>query len=228
MPFVIRQFFNEQTLGEKLQLLRKEARLTLSELAVKTKIQKSYLKAFEANAFQKLPDPIYTRNYLKTIIKVFKADETYFLDQFEQERGTCNVAKKMCIPRQRTRAHMLFATNRLIQILFFVVLVGALSFYIGHQIKTIIAPPELTIVSPADDFLTTNATIIVQGITEKGAHLKINGEDVLIAQDGTFAKEIALERGLNILQIEGSKRYSHLVKTYRRVIFDNGNVIGMK
>lgn len=228
MSFVIRQFFNEQTLGEKLQSLRKEARLTLSELATKTKIQKSYLKAFETNSFQKLPDPIYARNYLKTIIRIFEADETYFLDQFEQERGTCNVAKKMCLPRQRPRAHMLFATNRLIQILFFVVLVSALSFYIGHQIKMIIAPPELTIVSPADDSLTTDATIIVQGKTEKGAQLKINGENVLIAQDGTFTKEVALERGLNILQIEGSKRYSRLVKAYRRVIFDNGGVISIK
>jgi len=228
MTFVIRQFHNEQTLGEKLQLLRKEARLTLTELSEKTKIQKSYIKAFEANAFHHLPDPIYARNYLKTIVRGLGGDDAYYLDQFEQERGTCDVVNKQQTFRQRARAKTFFVASRFVQIGVFVLFAGVLATYIGFEIKTIISPPALAIVSPADGYQTTDATIIVKGKTDKGAHIQINGSDVLLSQDGSFEKEVALERGLNVLQIEGAKRYSHLATEYRRVIFDNSKSVGLK
>lgn len=227
MPFVIRQFHNEQTLGEKLHTLRKEARLTLSELSEMTKIQKTYLKAFEANAFHKLPDPIYARNYLKTLAKTLGGEEAYYIDQFEQERGTCDVVHKHQTPRQRTRKASLFVTSRFAQICLFILLIGTFVTYIGVEVKTIITPPRLSISYPADGFLTTDATIVVKGKTDKGASITINGQDVLLAQDGTFEKEIALERGVNVLQIEGAKRYSHQSMQYRRVIFNNGKTVGL-
>jgi hypothetical protein len=192
-----------------------------------TKIQKSYLKAFEANAFHKLPDPIYARNYLKTLARTLGGEEAYYIDQFEQERGTCDVVNKHQIPRQRTRASSLFVTSQFAHICLFVLLIGAFTSYIGYEVKTIISPPHLSISSPTDGFLTTDATIMVKGKTEKGASIKINGQTVLLAQDGTFEKEIALERGVNVLHIEGAKRYSNLIKQYRRVIFDNGKTVGL-
>ena len=227
MSFVIRQFQNEQTLGEKLHALRHAARLTLSELAAKTKIQKSYLKAFEANAFHELPDPIYTRNYLKTLVRALGGDEAYYLDQFEQARGTCDVMKNIHAPRTRARATTFFVTSRFAHVGIFLLLFGVLATYIGVQVKNIITPPVLAISSPSDGYSTTDATILVKGKTDKGAHVEINGEDVLLAQDGSFEKEVSLERGLNVLQIEGAKRYSHLATQYRRVIFDNSHVVGM-
>ena len=228
MSFVIRKFHNEQTLGEKLHTLRMEARLTLSELAHKTKIQKSYLKAFEANAFHDLPDPIYARNYLQILVRTLGADENYYLDLFKQARGTSDVIKNIHAPVQRTRATKFFVTSRFAHVGLFIFFVAILASYIGVQIKTIISPPALAIVSPADGFSTTDATIIVKGKTDKGTRVQINGSDVLLSQDGSFQKEVALERGLNVLQIEGAKRYSHLATEYRRVIFDNSHVVGMK
>ncbi len=227
MSFVIRQFHLEQTLGEKLHTLRKNARLTLSELSERTKIQKSYLKAFETNAFHLLPDPIYARNYLKTLVRCLGGDETYYVDQFEQERGTCDVVNKHQTPRQRTRRTSLFVTSRFAQTSLFVLLIVAFASYIGLEVKTIISPPELSVSSPADGFLTSDATIVVKGKTDKGAIVTINGQTVLLAQDGSFEKEIALERGVNVLHIEGAKRYSHQRTEYRRVIFDNAKTIGL-
>ena len=97
----------------------------------------------------------------------------------------------------------------------------------GFEIKTIISPPHVSISSPADGFLTNEATILVKGKTEKGAAIKINGQEVLLSSNGFFEKEIALERGVNVLHIEGSKRYSHLLSQYRHVIFDNGKSFGL-
>jgi cytoskeletal protein RodZ len=225
MAFSIRQFHDEQTLGEKLLTLRKEARLTLSELEEKTKIQKKYLKAFETGAFHKLPDPIYSRHYLKRYVQTLGGNEEYFLDQFDQERGTCDIVKSHQVPRQKARAIKFFVASRMLKVAVFVLFIGSLCTYIGFEVKTIIAPPQITIVSPVDGASTKEATILVRGRADHGTNLQINGEAVLLSQDGTFQKEIALERGLNVLSIQGAKRYSHQASQYRRVIFDNSKAI---
>jgi len=227
MSFIIRQFHNDQTLSEKLMTLRKEARLTLSELSEKTKIQKKFLKAFETGAFHKLPDPIYAKLYLKRYVKALGGDEKYYLDQFDQERGTCDIIKSHQIPRQKTHALKFFVASRLIKIGVFALFVCSLTGYIGFEIKTIIAPPKIHIVFPTDGTSTKEATIVVKGTAEKGTSLSINGQEVLLSKDGSFEKEIALERGLNILAIQGAKRYSQTRKQFRRVIFDSGKSLSV-
>ena len=43
---------------------------------------------------------------------------------------------------------------------------------------------------------------------------------VLPAKDGSFDTEVILERGLNVITIEGSKRYSRTTTVHRRVILE--------
>ncbi len=220
MTFVIRKFNNEQTLGEKLKNMRGEVNLTLSEMATKTKIRKAYLKAFETGAYNKLPDPIYARNLLKTYVKTLGGEVSYFLDQFEHERGTCDFVKKARLPRQRASAFQLFVASKLVKVAILFVLVLGITSYIGFQVKTIIEPPTLMVHAPADGYLTKDATIIVSGQSDSGAHVTINGTPVLLSQDGSFEEEIVLERGTNVITIEGTKRYSRVATEYRRVVLE--------
>lgn len=228
MAFVIRQFNHTHSLSEKIKTLRKEANLTLSEVSHKTKIQKSYLKAFEAGNFHNLPDPVYTRNFLKRYVKTLGGDETYYLGLFEEERGTCDFIKQSQAPRQRARAVKFLVASRFVKISIFAVLVGMLSVYIGTGIRDIVAPPELLVEVPFDGYQTEKATILVKGQTEAGTKVRINGSDILLSSDGSFLTEVSLERGLNMITIEGSKRYSKPAKEYRRVIFEQDKVLGMK
>ncbi len=227
MAFVIRQFHHTHSLGDKLKALRKEAKLTLSEVSQKTKIQKNYLKAFEAGNYHKLPDPIYTRNFLKRFVKTLGGDEKYYLDLFEAERGTCDFVKQSQAPRQRTRAVKLLVASRFVKISIFILLVGILSVYIGSEIKDIVAAPSLLVEVPFDGYQTDKATIMVKGQTETNTKVKINGSDILLNSDGSFLTEVSLERGLNMITVEGSKRYSKSAKEYRRVIFEQDSILGM-
>ena len=67
------------------------------------------------------------------------------------------------------------------------------------------------------DLIRTNPSI--QLIKEE-ARIKVNGETVLPSKDGTFEATIMLERGLNIIAVEGKKRYSRPATIYRMVVFD--------
>ncbi len=63
------------------------------------------------------------------------------------------------------------------------------------------------------------------GKADDGAQVVINGERVLMLADGYFEKEVVLERGLNVITVEGSKRYSKSAVTRRRVILEQPKIL---
>lgn len=218
MTFVIRKFDHAESLGEKLKLIRATAGLTLSELAAKTKIRKRFLQAFEAGAYNKLPDLLYARNYLKIYVRALGGDVEYFLEQFEAECGTCDFTKGARLPRKRLHALQFLVASHYVKI--FALLLVSLSIvgYLGLQIRTIISPPALVVYSPSDGIQTQEALIRVTGLAQEEAIVRVNGSNVLQSKDGMFEVEVALERGLNVITIESSKRYSKTTTQYRRVV----------
>lgn len=225
MAFVIRQFDYTESLGEKLKALRAAAGLTLSEMVAKTKIRKSFLQAFESGDYTKLPDPVYARNYLKVYVRALGADVNYFLKQFETECGTCDFTKHARLPRRRARALQFLVASRFVKIFSLGFIGIAIVTYLGLQVRAIISPPELLVFAPQDGIKTQEALISVEGQAQEGAQVKINDMDVLLSQERTFEMTIALERGLNVIVIESTKRYSKPTTEYRRVVLGEDKTI---
>ena len=218
MAFVIRKFDYSESLGKKLKAIRAAAGWTLSEIAVKTKIRKSFLQAFETGEFALLPDPVYARNYLKVYVRALGGDIQYFLQQFEVECGTCDFTKNARLPRRRARALQFLVASRFIKVCSLGLVGLAIVGYLGLQIRAIVSPPELLVFSPMDGVKTDEALITVTGQAQEGARVRVNGEDVLLSQDGAFQVHVALERGLNVIAIQSQKRYSKSTTEYRRVV----------
>lgn len=228
MAFVIRQFNHKESLSEKIKTIRTASGFTLSEMSAKTKIQKSLLKAFEVGDYSKLPDPIYSRNYLKIYIRALGGDVEYFIKQFETECGTCDFTKNARLPRARAGALQFLVASRLIKV-FSLSLIGlAIVSYLGLQVRAIVSPPELLVFSPADGVKTQEALIRVTGQAQEGSQVRVNGQYVLLSQDGTFEIDVALERGLNVIAIESQKRYSKTAMEYRRVVLGENREISFR
>jgi len=225
MAFVIRKFDYSESLGGKLKAIRTSAGLTLGEMAAKTKIRKNVLHAFETGQYAKLPDPIYARNFLKVYVNSLGGDVAYFLEQFEAECGTCDFTKNARLPRARAHALQFLVASRFVQV-FALCLIGiAIVGYLGIQVRAIVSPPELVVFAPQDGIQTQEARITVTGQAQEGARVNVNGVDVLLSQDGTFEIHVALERGLNVIAIESSKRYSKPATEYRRVVLEEDRSI---
>ncbi len=221
MAFSIRKFEQTLTLGEKMKAQRKAANITIGEMEEKTKISKTILKAFEAGDYPKLPEPMYTRNFLKIIARTLQVDETYFLDLYEHECGSCNYTGTAHLPRQRARASNFFVASRLIKICGIALIAIAVLVYLGIQIRYITKAPSLIVLSPEDGLVTQDAMILITGKTDAGSHVSINGTSVLLSTEGVFEQEVSLERGMNTISIEAAKRYSEKATVYRRVILDH-------
>lgn len=220
MSFVIRTFDYSETLGVKLKALRRSANYTLTEMAERTKIQKSFLRALEEGRYSDLPDPIYTRNFLRIYVRALGANETYFLEQFETECGTCDFMKNARLPRRRAQALQFLVASRFVKVFAVAAIALVISGYISYQVRAIVLPPELVVASPSDGIMTDDAMIPVTGTAEPGTQVTINGQEVLLSQDGTFEVNVALERGVNVIVVESSKRYSKPAVEYRRVVLE--------
>src|SRR3989339_405368 len=217
MSFVIRKFEQHLTLGEKMKAQRKAANITIGEMEEKTKISKTILKAFEAGDYPKLPEPLYARNFLKIIARVLQVDETYFLDLYEHECGSCAYQGTSHLPRQRPRAANFFVASRLVKIVGILCIALAIVVYLGIQIRYITKAPTLVLLSPEDGLVVQDAMVTVTGKSDPGSHVSINGTTVLLSKEGLFEQEVSLERGMNTITVEGAKRYSDKAVVYRRV-----------
>ena len=73
----------KKTIGEVLRLARTNQGLTLEELHKKTEIQLDMLEAMEADDFDQLPSPFYTRSFLRKYAWAVELDERIVLDAYD-------------------------------------------------------------------------------------------------------------------------------------------------
>ena len=73
----------KKTIGEVLRLARTNQGLTLEELHKKTEIQLDMLKAMEADDFDQLPSPFYTRSFLRKYAWAVELDDRIVLDAYD-------------------------------------------------------------------------------------------------------------------------------------------------
>ncbi len=75
---------------------------------------------------------------------------------------------------------------------------------LSREIVLVTRPPEITIASPLNDDWTNESLITVAGVVPPGASLKVNGQEAVVAADGTFQREVILREGDNFLRIEAT------------------------
>ena len=73
----------KKTIGEVLRLARINQGLSLDELQKKTEIQLDMLEAMEADDFDQLPSPFYTRSFLKKYAWAVELDDQIVLDAYD-------------------------------------------------------------------------------------------------------------------------------------------------
>ena len=73
----------KKTIGEVLRLARINQGLSLEELHKKTEIQLDMLEAMEADDFDQLPSPFYTRSFLRKYAWAVELDERIVLDAYD-------------------------------------------------------------------------------------------------------------------------------------------------
>jgi cytoskeletal protein RodZ len=94
--------FIEKTSNENLQKLkikRESLGLSLDDVFKKIRIRASYLQDIENSEFHLLPDPVYTKNFIKTYARFLGVDEEPILKDYD---AYINARKEELIPTRET------------------------------------------------------------------------------------------------------------------------------
>ena len=75
------------SLGSLIAKARKDAGLSLEDLAAKTNIRMSVLSEIEKNNFEHCGGETYARGHVRNIAAILKADQKEFIRLYEEEQG---------------------------------------------------------------------------------------------------------------------------------------------
>lgn len=212
MPrFAKKQISRGQTLAERLKKARLEKGLTLLEVATKTKISLKYLEVLEAGHYQSLPGEMYAKAWLKIYAKLLDLPIKEILVAYKIEKAVSTRIKNLNpAPEDKKFFKSHFLSPRFFKFGGIGLVIVALLLYLVWEINNIMAPPQVTILEPPNNFKTVASSILVVGQTEPEVRLTINNELVLLDENGHFSQTINLAVGLNNLQISAKKKHSRI------------------
>lgn len=80
--------------------------------------------------------------------------------------------------------------------------------YVAYECRGFVFAPPLAVWSPSENLVTDERYILLEGKTAPGTQVSVNGSQVLPTLDGHFSLRVALQDGLNTLEVKAFKRSS--------------------
>ncbi len=200
----------------------KEARLakgdSLEQVETAIKIRAKYLASIEADDAGALPSLSYAKGFIRNYAEYLGVDSRTILAFFR--RQTREVPKDTILPKG-----MVEPLNRsafsLTPAKFLALLVSAFLLlflgYLGWQYQTIRRPPALELAVPAQQSITGDKRLEVIGKTDTDATVMVNGNAVLVRDDGRFYDLLELTEGVNKITIVATSRFGKTTTLVRDV-----------
>jgi hypothetical protein len=116
-----------------------------------------------------------------------------------------------------------FPWRKLLKFVLIVVIFLAIFIFLAWRVEQIFRPPYLNIIEPADGLITNQREIRVYGQSLKEADIVINNKAIFVDNQGFFETKIDLQKGLNLIKISASKRYSRENVVNLRVLLNDAN-----
>lgn len=222
MVFVMRKMDRApQNLGEKLRALRRGQAITLDLLVKQTNIQRKYLEALERGEYHNLPEPVYTRNFIRMYAVALGADEKYFLELYEEESGQCDLISPSQLPVQKVRRTYITSWNHWVKFSTIGAIALFIAVYIGWQMTAVFSAPHLDVTSPASNSVSTEPQIQVSGKVNRESTVVINGQQVPLDANLNFQSSVLLSPGVNSIKVQATSRYSRRALIERIVVYQN-------
>ena len=176
----------KKTIGEVLRLARTNQGLTLEELHKKTEIQLDMLEAMEADDFDQLPSPFYTRSFLRKYAWAVELDERIVLDAYDS--GSMITYEEVDVDEEeltgRRRSSKKSKTSFLplfYFILFALSIVIFVTYYVWNYIQT---QPERSTASSYSVVQATSATSSVTPSSSSGSSSSSSNMEPAITVSG--------------------------------------------
>lgn len=215
----------QDNLSSILYNRRKAVGFSISQVSAKLGIHPKYLRMLETGDYSDFPGRPYDKQYLKMYCEFLNLNLKELWNMFLVERdifAELAVVKARAVEKRELKGlKKIFSFINLPRIILnstFSVLVLSIVVYFSWTVYGSMQAPVLEIFSPQDNFITKSLTISIEGKTEQGADVNINGQSVINNNDGSFNQSIDLHEGINLLKITASKKHHKENVIYRQIM----------
>lgn len=216
-------FLDSDTLSEKLRGARQIKGLKIEDVARKLNINCKYIEALERGDFAGLPRGAYGKNFLREYCLFLNLNYEKLKPVFEKEIDiTKESTPKDMFSFSVAKVWYFLAAPKIIKNIFITAVILTFFFYLGSAVKKIVSPPSLFVEAPAENFITNDQIIDINGVAESESQIIINGESVLSDTSGRFSKKISLKKGLNVITVIAKKKYGRENIVTRQILVKEG------
>ncbi|OGD96031.1 hypothetical protein A3F02_01320 [Candidatus Curtissbacteria bacterium RIFCSPHIGHO2_12_FULL_38_9b] len=194
-----------QTVGELFKKQRNAKSISIHKASRDLLIKERNLEQIEDGDWENLPEPPFTKGFIKNYANYLGLDADRILATYRREYDEARYPHKK-LPIEAKKRLML-TPNKMAGLGFILLGIAFISYLIFHYLS-IRSAPKLEVLTPADDLTTHIEIIQVRGVTEISATVAIDGEFVPVDQEGNFFYQIHLKEGRNVIEIISSKRLS--------------------
>lgn len=212
----------KDAIASLLKTTRHEKKLKLKKIAIALNINIKYLRALEAGKLQRLPEGVYGKNYLKEYAIHLGLDHIELSKLFDEDKkNSLSKERSDIFSKQIIKGRSFLIMPKIIKNFLIAAVILICFLYLGVYINRIVSPPKIEIYEPIDNYIINNNYLNVIGISEKETQITINGELILLEEDGQFVKRIDLKSGVNTIIIRAKKKYSKEIIIRKQVVFEN-------
>jgi len=199
-------------LGAVLRTAREAKFIDLARVERDTKIRIRYLSALERGDYRDLPEPIYTRGFLRNYGLYLGLDPEYLVDLYRLESGAGVERPSMPAARRSVAARQgrsLVVSSGALAAAILTVLVVAFVAYLVGEFITFARTPDLRITDPAADVAAWQGTAYtIRGVTEPNSTVTTDGlrQNPTTTADarGAFSVRVNLVPGANVVTLVAS------------------------
>jgi len=199
------------TLGEKLKKLRSERRMSLGEASRQTRIQSKYLEYLEEGQYDKLPVDVYVRGFLRSYAEFLGVDDRILVRLYDKEQEIQKNIDQRKAPKKAKKETINVSsfvfTPKIIAVASVVILLFGGIFYLYKEIGAFASTPRLAIISPDNNYVTDSNLVTIEGVTDRDAKLFLNGQPILVSDDGKFREVITVQSGTNVINIKAVNKF---------------------
>lgn len=196
-------------LGAVLRTAREAKFIDLARVERDTKIRIRYLSALERGDYRDLPEPIYTRGFLRNYGLYLGLDPEYLVDLYRLESGAGVERPSMPAARRSVAARQgrsLVVSSGALAAAILTVLVVAFVAYLVGEFITFARTPDLRITDPAADVAAwQGSAYTIRGVTEPNSTVTTDGlrqnPTTTADADGAFTVRVNLVPGANVITL---------------------------
>jgi Helix-turn-helix domain/Glucodextranase, domain B len=223
--------FKPLTTTRRLSHIFSEARLkqeiSIQQLSARTRIPEKYLLALEAGTPLLLPPAkAFRLAYVRSVAEALNLSVDKCLNQFRAEGGLNDL--KTSHPQTQLRSLPFTSIGIFARNLFLGSLVLLFIGYLSWQIKGILQPPTLNVFYPEEGAIINDLSTAIAGQTENESRVSINGQSVMLNNQGRFSINIDLTPGLNTVTVAAVRKHGKTTLITRHLIVRPKTNLGLQ